>query len=134
MVVHRSVDPGGIQEGERRMSTPEGFDIWDAEAEPVPHKVWTTYHFTLPTGVRRKLAEGGVKTYPWVYINVDDFGVVQIDTERSHWFTSEEPLKKSQLRALIYEWLAEWELIQRQPIGPEDYEWFITEKFDKVKT
>jgi hypothetical protein len=113
-------------------ANPEGFDIWADEAKPVPHMVWTTYHFTLPAAVRKKLAEQGVKQYPWVYINVDSFGCVEIDLTRSHWFVSPEELKKHVLRNLIYEWLAEWEYIQRQPIGPEDYEWFITDEFDKL--
>jgi hypothetical protein len=112
------------------MSTPEDFDIWSADAEPVPRMVWTTYHLTLPTGVRRELAEKGIKTYPWVYINVDDYGFVEVDVLRSHWFEGE--LKKSELRKLVWEWLAEWELVERQAIGPEDYEWVTTDKFHKL--
>lgn len=36
----------------------------------------------------------------------------------------------------VWEWLAEWELVELRPIGPEDSEYFATEKLipeDKVK-
>jgi len=109
------------------------FDLFAAESEPVPRKVWTTYHFTLPSEIRRKLAEQGkVTTYPWVYIEVDDFGNISIDANRSHWFDTVGDDTPSTLRKLVYDWLNEWEYITLQPIGPEDHEWFITDKFDRI--
>lgn len=104
------------------------FDIWAADNEPEVHYSFTTYLVRLPRPAERSRDE-----MAFVYVEVDNYGMANIDRNRTVWFTdrlTDVDAGKS-VNAIcmeIYQWLVEWELCEWKRIGPEDVELFVTAK------
>jgi hypothetical protein len=103
---------------------PEGFDLWAEENAPEVFYNATVYCVRYPFHIRRTLP---TKVLPFVYLEVDPYGMV--DVRSYHWFgaTSSEG-KDWRIQKEIFSYLQEWEYIQSIRIGPEDSEWFATDK------
>jgi hypothetical protein len=103
------------------------FDLYAAENEPLVMQRYETYVVTLPSPIREALGRGN---YPWVFLNVYEDGLATLDN-CSSWFNEATRHVSSEvaIRREIWEWLVEWELVELKPIGPEDWEYFITSKF-----
>lgn len=106
-------------------NTEEVFDLFADEHEPLVREVWTTYNVTIPAEFRRKF---GLGNYPWVNLNVYSDGLVSIN-DNSTWFQEPGSKNTTAMRAEMWEWLLEWELVQVCMTGPEDWEYFVTDKF-----
>ena len=100
-------------------------DIYADENEPVAQQAWITYRLALPDEVRKTMKSG---TQPIIYVEVDEYGMVNLDDSHSYWFG--EPLSKSvyEVRREIWEWLVEWEFARWIKIGPDDRELFALKK------
>jgi hypothetical protein len=68
---------------------------------------------------------------PFVYVEVDEYGMVNIQSHRTVWFGARPDTHNRITHSIykeIYEWLVEWEFAEWKRIGPEDSELFATEK------
>lgn len=106
----------------------EAFDLYADENEPFCFTSHTTYGLRLPHPAKFKTGE-----QPYVYVDVDTYGMVNIDRYRTRWFgvdllDSHGSRSVHSLEKEIYEWLVEWELAEWKSIGPEDRELFATKK------
>lgn len=67
------------------------------------------------------------RVMPLVYIEVDTYGWISIRSY--HWFgaVSSEGTRWPVMQEILH-YLQEWEYAELKPIGPEDAEWFATDK------
>jgi hypothetical protein len=103
------------------------YDLWADENEPTAKYAYTTYRLSVPKPSEMKTSE-----VPFVYVEVDEYGVVSINTRYSVWFGEKFDQNFSasshHLYNEIYEWLVEWDLAEWKKIGPDDKELFATAK------
>ena len=88
---------------------------------PESRLIGTTYCLTIPRSM-----EIQTRMIPYVYIEVDKYGVIGIDHYRTVWFGHN--IHDESMRREIIEWLIEWEYAEWRDIGPEDRELFATSK------
>ena len=103
-------------------------DLYADENAPYVWESHTTYGLRLPYPAKFKTDK-----QPFVYVEVDTYGMVNIDRHRTRWFGLDLTDKDAgrsvyQIEMQIYEWLVEWELAVWKQIGPEDREIFATAK------
>lgn len=106
----------------------DDFDLYADENEPYTHLSHSVYGLRLPYP-----AKFPTDVQPFVYVEVDTYGFINIDRSRTRWFgdslTNVDASKSVHaIEKEIYEWLVEWELAEWKSIGPEDRELFATEK------
>lgn len=110
-----------------RTPTQEEYDIYADENEPgILSKMHViSYRIVLPnTDYSVKLA-----------IEPENNGYVTI--QGFNWFGKvstavTEHRERESIYREIWEWLVEWEFVQLQPIGPEDSEYFATDKLNEA--
>lgn len=96
----------------------------DSDFEPVAAYTATTYTIQLS---REAVYQLRSKDCPFIVVSVDMFGMV--DIVRYTWFGEHSyTSKKHSVVREIIAWLEEWGFVQTRQIGPEDSEWFATEK------
>jgi hypothetical protein len=105
-------------------------DLYADENEPEVGFVHKTYRVKVPM---KRSMELPTNWLPFVYVEVDEYGMINIDRNHTMWFgdrlTQVDASKSvSQMYKEIYGWLVEWELARWIPIGPEDSELFATKK------
>lgn len=100
-------------------------DLYADENKPVCKKTHDVYRITLPHEIRMSVP---TRDIPWIYVLVDEYGMISIDDASTRW-----PLKDSVLvdKREIYEYLIEWELAEWRAIGQEDHELFATKLLTK---
>lgn len=95
-------------------------DLWADVNKPVAKPIGTTYKVTVSgTHIRTKMV-------PFVYLEVDQYGIIGIDHYRTVWFG--HSVNDESTRREIIEWLVEWDFAVWRPIGEEQNELFATEK------
>lgn len=99
-------------------------DFIDRNFEPVARYISTSYTIQLSRDAIRELR---YKDCPFIIVSVDSFGMVDI-TKYSWFGEHSDSGKKHSIVKEIIDWLVEWELVQIRQIGPEDADWFATEK------
>lgn len=108
--------------------------LYDDEMEP-KHGHWAElYYVRLPdkssTWARVRLA-----AQAWIAVHYDGY----CELHRWHWFgksnkqgglnlSNQEDAEIYEAEQEVWNWLQEWGLVELKPIGPEDSEYFATEK------
>lgn len=102
-------------------------DLWAPEAEPTVRRLYATYRLTVPSEV----ASGHrTEDIPFVYLDVySEDGLATLNLHYTLWFNKKPSRGVDIVQDEIWEWLQEWELVESKRIGPEDSEFFVTDKF-----
>ena len=100
-------------------------DLYATENEPRVAFQYTVYGVRIPW--RQETRDVHVNVALIVY---DQDNLVNIDFHRTTWFGLPSADVKNHTQE-IWDWLSEWELVELKQIGPEDSEYFATDKFFK---
>lgn len=110
---------------------PEEFDYFAEGLEPDKFE-YKLFYLRMPNSLDRKTGD----TIS-CYLSVDQYGYCQLmdwyffhrrDPHRPYHLSEQEDAELYECERLVWEWLAEWELVELKPIGPEDSEYFATDK------
>ena len=102
------------------------FDLYAEENEPRVAFQYTVYGVRVPW--RQDTRDITVNVSLIVY---DQDNLVSIDFNRTTWDLGDLTEDVKQHAQAIWDWLSEWELVELKRIGPEDSEYFATDKFFK---
>jgi hypothetical protein len=97
-------------------------DLSDDKYTPEVMQTHKVFRVTVP---RHTHADVKSTELPFIYVHVDRYGCVQL-ASNSYW--PDGPFDEPLIQKAIYEYLEEWELIEKKTIGPEDWEYFATVK------
>jgi hypothetical protein len=102
------------------------FDALDNENKPIVKHSHITFCVILPREAAIKLP-GSVYNPYTIYLDVDDLGGVSLGS-RTYWYGKRVEDMEWEEQMEVFDFLAEWELIKSVQVGPEDSEWFATDK------
>jgi hypothetical protein len=105
-------------------------DLWLDKHEPVVKPAWRTFCIRIPnlfgTVIYLDVDDNDYSDPPW---ETQSLYMIQGFNERiSSWFGKRVDKMTYDERKEIWEWLTEWELVVLRKIGPEDSEYFATDK------
>lgn len=111
-------------------------DLYADENAPLIQFYSSIYRVTIP-----RPAEFPTGEIPFVYVEVDNFGMISVDQRQTYWSGTrlrtldivDDNRAVNSLLVEIHNWLVEWELAEWKAIGPEDSELFATEKLLTAK-
>jgi hypothetical protein len=109
------------------------FDLYHDANEPVviSERSVVTYTLAFTPERRRELNSEWKDPVTWnpfhVNVDVDEYGMATLG-RHTRWFGKGIRNMSHQEKREIYLWLQEWEFIELRPIGPEDSEYFATDK------
>jgi hypothetical protein len=109
-------------------------DLFADDKEPILRGISKIYHLVYPHDKARTTFASPV----WADVEVDSDGYCELRDwkyfeqrpKRSGGYNlsdAEDAAKWEAMRE-VWSWLSEWELVELKPIGPEDSEYFATEK------
>lgn len=102
-------------------------NVYDDENQPSSKMEYVTYCVWFP--YRLPHPQPYSKSIPYMlWIDVDDETNIATVADKSKWFGKLAGDMTWEQREKIYEFLYEFEFIKKVRTGPEDYEWFATEK------
>lgn len=96
-------------------------DIYADEYEPIVNQHSRIYRIVIPKWDERRSIDNG-----FVYVEVDNYGIISIQEKCTTWFG--EDISQPSVRRDITSWLVEWELAEWKQIGSEDSELFATDR------
>jgi hypothetical protein len=117
-------------------------DIYADNMKPITFIDSVTVKVVMPAMKPSESQEG--MPVAWALLNVElaHSDPCLVDVKRWYWFglhsnntvvgTIEEIHKHQKARDEVYSWLTEWEFIELRQIGPEDSEYFATDKLLEV--
>jgi hypothetical protein len=108
-------------------------DIFADDKEPRLAGISKTYHVLYPDKAPTRFASP-----VWADIEVDEHGYCELRDWKyfeqrpkrtgGYNLTDAEDSDKWEAMRQVWSWLAEWDLVELKPIGPEDSEYFATDK------
>jgi hypothetical protein len=102
-------------------------DIYNDENVPTSNLFYTTYR------VRIDKMFSPVSHNPFsILVNVFSDGLANLDDNTS-WFGKKVSDMTWKEQREIYDYLQEWDYVTLERIGPEDSEWFATERLTRAK-
>jgi len=105
-------------------------DLWADEHEPTVKPAWRTYCIRIPklfgTVIYLDVDDTDYSEPPW---ESEPLYMIQGMNERiSSWFGERLDKMTWEAKNDIWAWLMEWELVVLRKIGPDDSEYFATQK------
>lgn len=105
-------------------------NLYEDEYNPTATENYRVYVLELPSSVIP--AKHRPRDPIRVYASVDNYDEVNIE-DQTYWFGKKASNMTWEEKQEIWEWLGEWDYAERKKIGPEDYEWFATQKLKESK-
>jgi hypothetical protein len=104
----------------------DNFDSFNSENEPESRQLWVTYVITVSDERRMKFPMASFCPYR-IYIEVGSYNTCALQAGTS-WFGKNFDEMGHEEKKEIWELLSEWNLVELRQIGPEDSEYFATDK------
>ena len=105
-------------------------DLWAEENAPTVKPAWRTYCIRIPnvrdTVIYLDVDDNDYSELPWETQSL--YMIQGFNESISSWFGRRIDKMTYKEREEIWEWLIEWELVVLRKIGPEDSEYFATDK------